>query len=123
MGLFDTIGGIIGGVKQTAVQETVRSLLNEEFKSLHPGGEPVEQLEIDSHKKTIRMEVLLEGEASPVTIGVASYRLIERAGGTFMELSGLHTSRPWLNALLKHQAPDGRIVIPRALPEIARLAL
>ena len=62
-------------------------------------------IQIDSTAKTIRLELELKGEASPVQIDVKSYELSSDAGETFIELGEIQTSREWINHLIADFLP------------------
>jgi hypothetical protein len=62
-------------------------------------------IQIDSTAKTIRLELELKGEASPVQIDVKSYELSSDGGETFIELGEIQTSREWINHLIADFLP------------------
>jgi hypothetical protein len=55
------------------------------------------RLDLDSAKKCISMEVMLEGEAEPLHINISCYELSEEEGEYFLKLYGVETSRTWIN--------------------------
>ena len=67
-------------------------------KYLEPYGE-VQTLKIDTKKKSISMEVLLKGEHDVLKVAIEKYTLIERDGKNLLQVTGLTTSREWVNTL------------------------
>lgn len=70
-------------------------------------------LSVNSKDKTMRVELLLKGETTPITVTVDNYELVTENGATALRLQGLSVSREWLDALVKTLLPaDHRIALP-----------
>lgn len=76
-------------------------------------------LRIRSREKTISAELLLEGEAVPVTIEVGRYRITGNGGAYSLVVEGVSASRPWLRNLLE----DVLVEKPLPVPPVVLLAL
>ena len=61
----------------------------------------VQELKIDSRRKTIEVECVLAGEVSPITIKVENYVIeTDDSGKRFIRATALTCSRPWLQNIL-----------------------
>ena len=76
-------------------------------------------LQIDSKNKTIACELDLKGESTLIKINCLNYQLVEEGGDTFLEITGVDTSREWITALCDKYLKNRRI----KLPPVAKLAL
>lgn len=70
-------------------------------------------LNIDSNSKEMRAEIMLKGEAAPISI-IARYAVSPDAKS--VRLSGITTSREWINAIL---AETGKTSLELPLSGIA----
>jgi len=63
------------------------------------------KLDIDSAAKSIALEVLLKGEASPLQIRIGHYEVLtgDESG---IRISSIQTSREWLTELVQALAPE-----------------
>ena len=57
------------------------------------------KLNVDSDKKYIKLEIMLEGEIEPTSIKIGKYNVIEESGKKFIEIDNITTSRAWLNTI------------------------
>ncbi len=69
------------------------------------------KLEIVPEERRIQAEVLLKGERETVRVDVARYEMIRDNGQGRIVLSGIETSRPWMNAVIGTLA-NGTLDIP-----------
>ena len=77
------------------------------------------QLNINRRERSIEMVLDLSGEASLVEVKIRRYHGSDENGKKYLEIEGLETGRPWLNALFDLLARNGRLRISRELdPEI-----
>jgi len=67
----------------------------------------VTNLSLNSKNNSIKLEVMLEGEAEPLYVNVDNYELKNNSGEYEMILTGITTSRMWLNKL-SSQYLDGK---------------
>ena len=72
------------------------------------------KLELDSKAKTIRVELDLNGETTPILIEVGGYSVSEVNGQTFLSVGKFKTSREWLTTLLNDYAVKKPVAIPKA---------
>jgi len=79
----------------------------------------VQNVKIDSRRKTIEVSCLLDGEPTPITIKIENY-VVEMEGDTkFIRAANFSCTRPWLQNLLTDFGPKQRI----ELPPLAAIAL
>jgi hypothetical protein len=102
-------------LKDKALGVGVKALINREIKEFGA----VSDLKIDTGEKTIRVELELKGDGSPVVINVGSYELTEKNGKIFIEARELTASREWIAAVLNKYAVGQSF----ELPDAARMLL
>jgi len=72
----------------------------------------VQDLKIDSRRKTVEVSCLLHGESAPIQIKVENY-VVETVGDKkFVAVTGFVCSRPWLQNLLADFAKNRRVELP-----------
>ena len=72
----------------------------------------VQDLKIDSRRKTVEATCLLHGEPMPITVKVESY-VVETVGDKkFIRITSINSSRPWLHNLLTDFAQNRRVELP-----------
>jgi hypothetical protein len=67
------------------------------------------KLSIDSARKTVTVELDLEGEVTPITLTIENYRVIPGQGETFLEVGTVTTSRKWLTDLCADHLNQRRV--------------
>lgn len=73
----------------------------------------VQELTIDSRRKTIEIQCLLEGEATAITVKVENYVIETDEGGKkFIRATGFSSTRPWLQNVLTDLGTKQRIELP-----------
>jgi hypothetical protein len=72
----------------------------------------VQDLKIDSSRKTVEVTCLLDGEISPVTIRIENYTVETEGGKKFFRATHFSCTRPWLQNLLKDFGHRQRIELP-----------
>jgi len=97
-------------LKETALQVALKALINQEIEEFGV----VTELDIDTNKKTMRVELDLKGETSPILINVASYALSEKNGATHLALENVIASREWIAAVLNKYVVGRAFQLPRA---------
>jgi hypothetical protein len=102
-------------LKEAALQAALKTLVNHEMKEFGV----VRELAIDTGQKTIRVELDLRGEPSPILINVASYELSEKNGAICVAFQNVNAAREWITAVLK------KYVVGKSfpLPDTARVLL
>ena len=72
----------------------------------------VQELKIDSRRKTVTGTCLLHGEPLPITVKVESYEIETVGDKKFIQITGINCSRPWLHNLLTDFAKNRRVELP-----------
>jgi hypothetical protein len=72
----------------------------------------VQNLAIDSQRKTVEVSCLLNGESTPITIRINSYVVEAERDKKFIRATGFTCSRPWLQSLLTDFGHRKRIELP-----------
>ena len=72
----------------------------------------VQDLKIDSVRKTVEVTCLLDGEISPVTIRIENYTVETEGDKKFIRATHFSCTRPWLQNLLKDFGHRQRIELP-----------
>lgn len=75
-------------------------------------GGKIEDLKIDSRRKTLAVSCLLEGEPTPITIKIESYTIETEGDKKFLRATGFTCTRPWLQNVLADFGPRQRIPLP-----------
>jgi hypothetical protein len=94
---------MFGAMKDRALSAGMKMVANTQMKEY---GEML-KLDLDSTRKTIEAEVMLEGEKEPLKVKVGRYEMAERDGRYFLKIHAVTTSRAWLNTLAASYL-DGR---------------
>jgi hypothetical protein len=72
----------------------------------------VQDLKIDSRRKTVEVSCLLDGELSPVTIRVENYAVETEGDKKYIRATNFSCTRPWLQNLLTDFGHRQRIELP-----------
>jgi len=72
----------------------------------------VQNVKIDSRRKTIEVSCLLDGEPTPITIKIENYVVEADGDKRFIQAIDFNCTRPWLQNLLKDVGPRQRIELP-----------
>jgi hypothetical protein len=72
----------------------------------------VQDLKIDSRRKTVEVSCLLDGESTPITIRIENYIVETEGGKKFICARDFSCSRPWLQNFLADFGPRQRIELP-----------
>jgi len=117
---FDRVSTYALRKKDEAVSTLVRISAQ---KYLWEYGEMLE-ISVDSQGKTVRVQALLKGETTPISISLERYEFVSENGVTWLRFEGLSTSREWINTLLETVVTTDRIAIPAGLAtKLLKLAL
>ncbi len=82
-------------VKDIALSKGAKMAINSQIEAY---GEVLE-LDLNSKDKSMEMKVLLDGELEPLSVQVRHYEFTQIAGQHELSISGVTTSRAWINAL------------------------
>jgi hypothetical protein len=69
-------------------------------------------LSIDSRNRRVDLSCLLNGETEPISIHVDNYLVEPGSGKSYLQVSGITCSRPWLASLLADFAENRRVELP-----------
>ena len=72
----------------------------------------IEDLKIDSRAKTMTVVCLLQGESTPIVVGVDRYVVEESAGKKFLRLAECRCNRPWVQSLLVDFVQGQTVEVP-----------
>jgi hypothetical protein len=72
----------------------------------------VQEVKIDSQRKTLDVTFLPLGEASPIKLKAENYRVETVGDKKFITVTGFTCSRLWLHAVLEDFARNRRIELP-----------
>jgi hypothetical protein len=73
----------------------------------------VQDLKIDSRRKTVEVSCLLDGEPTPITIRIENYVVETERGKKFIRATDFSCTRPWLQNFLTDFGHRQRIELPR----------
>jgi hypothetical protein len=72
----------------------------------------VQELRIDSRRKTLEVSCLLDGEPTPITIKIGKYVVETEQDKIFIRATEFTCSRPWLQKFLADHGHRRRIELP-----------
>jgi hypothetical protein len=72
----------------------------------------VQDLRIDSRRKTLEVSCLLDGELTPITVKIENYVVETERGKTFIRATDFSCTRPWLHKLLEDLGHRHRVELP-----------
>jgi hypothetical protein len=97
-------------LKETVLGLALKAFLNHEIE---PFGR-VRELAIDTNRKTMRAEVDLKGEPSPISIEVGAYELNETNGVVHIAFQNVITSKEWITGVLNKYVVGRPFPLPNA---------
>jgi hypothetical protein len=103
------------GLKDSLTSSAAKSLL---ASRLDRYGK-LTDLRIRSREKSISAELMLEGEAVPISIEIEHYRITSAGGEYALVVESVTATRPWLRNLLQ----DLLVNKPLPVPSIVLIAL
>lgn len=72
----------------------------------------VQDLKIDSRRKTVEVSCLLDGEPTPITIRIENYVVETERDKKFLRATAFSCTRPWLQKFLTDFGHRQRIELP-----------
>jgi len=72
----------------------------------------VQDLKIDSRRKTVEVSCLLDGELTPIIIRIEHYVVETEREKNFIRATGFSCTRPWLQKILMDFGCRHRIELP-----------
>jgi len=106
---------MINAMKDAVTSRAVQSYVNTRISNYGT----VQDLTIDSRRKTVEITCLLNGESTPIQVKVEKYVVEDVGGRKIFKITDVSCSRPWLQNLLVDFAKDR----PMELPPWAAAAL
>jgi hypothetical protein len=99
---------MFGALKDSVASQAALSFANSRFGKYGV----VQELKIDSQRKTVDVTFQPEGEPTPIKLRVENYRIDTVGDKKFIQVSGFTCSRPWLHSLLDDFAKNRRVELP-----------
>lgn len=97
-----------GRVKDAALRKAVLMLLGPKLERY---GE-IQELEVDTTAKLVSAQLLLRGEAVPLVVDQAHYRIETQGEQSVLVVHGVKVSKPWVQNLIDDHMPEIRVKIP-----------
>jgi hypothetical protein len=72
----------------------------------------VQDLRIDSARRSMEIVCLLEGETSPITVTVERYEITDAGGDKFVHIGASRCSRPWVQHFLEDHLYGRKFPLP-----------
>ena len=108
MGFLNSIREVSGRLRDTAASVGGERVFRQYFAKY---GRMLD-LDIDSRNKTIRIEILPKGEASPIEIKVLEYEVFFDGKEASIAVKKVSASREWIEVLLNDVAVGRKFPIP-----------
>ena len=106
-------------MKDTALSKGVQMAINTQIEAYGK----VQSLYLDSQKKSIEMEILLEGELEVLKVYVDRYELTEIDCRHQLKVNGVTTSRAWINTLTSNYLKGRILDIPNEYAKILQTVI
>jgi predicted oxidoreductase len=108
MGLLSIIKDTVKTGADASASLVARKMIEKRFSRYGT----IRQLNLDSRTKQLRVEVMLAGEAEPITITVDRYEIVKTTDGTAVVVRAASASREWLNQVIADLVIDRSFAIP-----------
>ena len=99
---------MLNAMKDAVTSQAAQSFVNGQISRYGT----VQDLKINSKRKTVEVSCLLHGEPNPIQVTVENYAIETVGGQKFIQVTGIKSSRPWLQNLLTDYALKRRIPLP-----------
>ena len=110
---------MFGRMKDVALSQGAKVAINNQIKEF---GKML-KLDLNSKEKSIAMEVMLEGEVEPLSVTVKKYEMIQEGERHFLTISGVSTSRAWINTLASSYLEGKRFEIPAEYAKLLKVVV
>jgi hypothetical protein len=110
---------MFGKMKDKALSTGAKMVINTQIKEY---GKML-KLNLDSEKKRIEMEVMLEGEKEPLRVEVERYVLKEERGKHLLQIYGVKTSRAWINTVAASYLEGKSFEIPAEYAKMLKVVV
>ncbi len=106
-------------MKDAALSKGAKIAINNQIKEY---GKML-KLNLDSEKKSIEMEVMLEGEKEPLTVNVQKYEMTQQGDKHFLKIQGVKTSRAWINTVASSYLEGKTFEIPAEYAKMLKVII
>jgi len=106
-------------MKDAALSKGAKIAINNQIKEY---GQML-KLNLDSEKKSIEMEVMLEGEKEPLTVNVQKYEMTQQGDKHFLKIQGVKTSRAWINTVASSYLEGKTFEIPAEYAKMLKVII
>ena len=106
-------------MKDTALAKGAKIAINNQIKEY---GKML-KLNLDSKQKSIEIEVMLDGENTPLSVHVKNYEIIENEDKYFLKLHGISTSRAWINVVASSYLEAKSFELPREYAKLLKVVV
>jgi len=79
------------------------------------------KIDLDSNKKSIYLEVMLEGEVEPLEISIDKYQLIQEGDKYLLKVYSFNTSRAWINTVISKYLKKREFEIPKEYANMLKI--
>ncbi|GEM_PF-784534 len=117
--MFSKLKNIGNSVKDVALSKGAKEMINTQIADFGK----VEELRIDTDGKSLKMEVLLDGEPAPLSVDIGCYELVREGEECYVKLEKIRTSRQWIDTLATLHIEGKLFKIPQKYTEIVEVLL
>ncbi len=102
---------LFSALKEKAFQVSAKAFLNDKIASFGT----ITDLNLDTRAKSVRLEVQLKGEATPIGVQIGRYELSRDNQRPMVSVSQVSASREWITTALNQYVVGRRFEIPGAV--------
>jgi hypothetical protein len=106
--MFDSIGKMLGTVKDKALEASARAFLNNKFAEFGN----VTFLAVDTRLRKASLTAELKGESAPISVEIGSYEIVELNGQMCIRVLKVSASREWLALAMKRYLVGRLVPLP-----------
>jgi len=110
---------MIKKMKDTALSKGAKIAINYRIK----GYGKMLKLNLDSKRKSIEMEVMLDGEHEPLSVHVRNYEMTEEDGKYLLKVYGVSTSRAWIDTIASSYLEGKSFEIPAEYAKMLKIVI
>ena len=110
---------MIRKLKDTALSKGAKVAINSQIREY---GKML-KLDLDSQRKCMHVEVMLDGEKEALRVEVQRYELCEDDGRYFLKIYGVRTSRAWINTLAENYLEGKSFEIPAEYAKMLKVVV
>jgi len=72
----------------------------------------ITKLSLNSRFKSMNLEIFLDGDSQPINVHIENYELVEKNSTYSLKISGIKTSKSWINTLAYEHLEAKEFSIP-----------